>query len=274
VVGTGLALWLIAAVAAGAAQAAGAAWAAPAATPSASPAAKPPGDTPWPLEPPPPPAPTWKTVGYSVRGRPIKVIVFGDGPRRLLIIAGTHGNESGPPVATAFVRWLLRHPGAVPDDAQIHIIRCQNPDGRAAWTRGNARRVDLNRNYPASTWTRRLDPRDPSAWMGLWGGSRPGSEPETRTVLRYLRRQGFDRLVTLHSRAGLLDWNGPGGKRLAWRMSRLCGLPLGHLSYQPYIHGSLGQFFPERYGKATVTVELLSGTLTRGLRRALLAAAR
>ena len=109
--------------------------------------------------------------------------------------------------------------------------------------------------------------------MGLSGGSRPGSEPETRAVLRYLKKD-FSRLVALHSTAGLIDWNGRGGRRIALRMSRLCGLPLGHLSYQPYIHGSLGQFFPRRYGHIAITVELRRRGMTVALRRALLAAAR
>ena len=248
------------------------------ADPAAAPLAVMPPDLPDPAPTPtatptPTPAPAWETIGHSVKGRPIKAIVFGDGALKVLFIGGTHGNEYGAPLAKAFARWLLAHPGGVPEGAQIHIIRCQNPDGLWAWTRANARGVDLNRNYPARSWSSRLDHRDPSAMMGLTGGSRPGSEPETRAVLRYLKK-GFARLVGLHSTAGLIDWYGPGGKRLALRMSRLCGLPIGHLGYQPYIHGSLGQFFPERSGKPAITVELLSAKLTRGLRLALLAAAR
>jgi murein peptide amidase A len=242
-------------------------------TPVSAPSLKPVGDGPWPPEPPPPPPPQWKIIGWSVRGRPIKAIVFGDGERMVVVVAGVHGNESGTPVAKAFVRWLFAHPGAVPDDAQIHVVRCLNPDGAWAGTRGNARNVDLNRNFPAASWSRHLDPADPSAMMGLTGGTRPASEPETRALVRYLK-QGFDVVVGLHSRAGLVDWDGPGGRRLARRMSRLCGLPLGHVGYQSHIHGSLGQYFPERYGKPTVTIELLSSTLTRGLRLALLSAAR
>ena len=221
----------------------------------------------------PPPVPTWRTIGRSIRDRPIRAIVFGTGAYRVLFIGGTHGNEYGTGVAKAFAAWLRRHPGAVPSGVQIHIIRCQNPDGLWAGTRGNARNVDLNRNYPTPNWTRILDPLDPSRWMGLWGGSRPGSEPETRAVLRYLRRD-FSRLVTLHSTAGLIDWNGSGGRRIALRLSRICGLPLGHLSYQSHIHGSLGQFFPRRYGHIAITVELRQRGMTVALRRALLAAAR
>jgi murein peptide amidase A len=221
----------------------------------------------------PTPTPTWTTIGHSVRDRAIKAIVFGSGSFRVLFIGGTHGNEYGTGVAKAFARWLLAHPAQIPDGVQIHIIRCQNPDGLWSWTRGNARGVDLNRNYPTSNWSSRLDPRDPSGMMGLTGGSRPGSEPETRAVLRYLKK-GFARVVGLHSTAGLIDWNGTGGRRIARRMSRLCGLPLGHLGYQAYIHGSLGQFFPQRYHHPTITVELRRRGMTVALRRALLAAAR
>ena len=56
-------------------------------------------------------------------------------------------------------------------------------------------------------------------------------------------------------------------------MSALCGLPVGRLSYDPYITGSLGEYVPEHYHRPVVTVELNSAKLTAGMRSALLAAA-
>lgn len=67
--------------------------------------------------------------------------------------------------------------------------------------------------------------------MGLWGGSRPASEPETRAAVRYVKA-GFNRVIALHSSGGFLDLDGPGARTLALRMSRQCGLPLRHVSYQ------------------------------------------
>jgi hypothetical protein len=108
---------------------------------------------------------------------------------------------------------------------------------------------------------------------GLTGGAGPGSEPETKALLAYLR-SGFSVVVSLHSRAGILDCSGPGSLALGRRMSALCGLPVSKLWYDRYITGSLGRYVPERYHIPIVTVELLSAHLSFGMRAALLAAAR
>jgi murein peptide amidase A len=218
-------------------------------------------------------APAWLVIGRSVRGRHIVVARFGTGQRHVLVIGGVHGNETGTAVATKFAAYLVLHPAAVPAGAQIDVIRCLNPDGRALRTRGNARRVDLNRNLPTRSWRRRLKREDPSARLGLSGGRGPGSEPETKALLAYLKR-GFAVVLSLHSHAGILDAGGPGGTALARRMSRLCGLPVGHLSYQSSITGSLGDYVPATYRIPIITVELKNAKLGRGLRSALLVSAR
>ena len=217
--------------------------------------------------------PDWSVIGRSLRGRPIVAARFGSGARHVLIVGGVHGDEAGTAVATKFAAYLARHPDAVPAGAQIDVIRCLNPDGYALHTRGNSRLVDLNRNLPTRNWRRRLKRGDPAASLGLSGGRRPGSEPETRALLAYLEG-GFSAVVSLHSHAGIIDAGGPGGRTLARRMSRLCGLPMGHLSYQASITGSLGDYVPARYGVPIVTVELTSAKLGSGLRSALLVCAR
>ena len=215
----------------------------------------------------------WVTIGYSVRKRPIVAARFGSGARHILVIGGVHGNESGTAVATQFAAYLASHPAAVPAGAAIDVIRCLNPDGYARRTRGNARHVDLNRNLPTANWRRILKRGDPSGSLGLTGGAHPGSEPETKVLLAYLK-QGFAAVLSLHSRAGILDYNGPGGAALAKRMSALCGLPPGHVGYQAYITGSLGDYVPATYAVPVITVELRSATLSSGLRAALLVVAR
>ena len=214
-----------------------------------------------------------ETIGRSHLGRPIAVTQFGAGSRRLLIVGGVHGNESGTAVAEQFVAYLLAHPGALPSGARLDVIVCANPDGYARRMRGNARSVDLNRNLPTADWRRRLSALNEPGGPGLTGGAAPGSEPETKALLAYLRR-GFSVVVSLHSRAGILDCTGPGALALGRRMSALCGFPVSKLWYDPYITGSLGRYVPERYHIPIVTVELLSARLGSGMRAALLAAAR
>jgi hypothetical protein len=212
-------------------------------------------------------------AGRSVRGRAIAVTRFGAGDHRLLLLGGVHGDEYGTPVAQRFERYLLAHPRALPPGAAVDLVACANPDGYAAHTRGNARGVDLNRNLPARNWRSRLRAQDASSLLGLTGGRAPGSEPETKAVLRLLATR-YDVVVSLHSRAGVLDCSGPGGKALGRRMSSLCGLPLGKLWYDPYITGSLGRYVPEQYGIPIVTVELRSPKMSSGMCAALLEAAR
>jgi protein MpaA len=214
-----------------------------------------------------------QTIGLSVERRPLTVTQFGSGSRRLLIVGGVHGNESGTAVATQFVAYLLAHPEALPAGSRIDVITCANPDGFARRARGNARNVDLNRNLPTADWRRKLSALNEPGSTALTGGSAPGSEPETKALLAYLRG-GFSVVVSLHSRAGILDCTGPGARALGRRMSALCGFPVSKLWYDPYITGSLGRYVPERYGVPIVTVELLSARLGTGMRAALLEAAR
>jgi murein peptide amidase A len=218
--------------------------------------------------------PWWRTIGRSVQGRAIVATRFGSGTRRVLYVGGAHGNEYGAAVAARFSAFLVAHPKAVPFGARIVIARCLNPDGLAHNARGNARRVDLNRNLPTRDWRSRLSAGSEPAGSNLTGGSSPGSEPETRALLALLAGGHFKAAVSLHSRGGILICEGPGSRDLGRRMSRLCGLPLGRLSYESYITGSLGTYVPERYGIPIVTVELRSATLTSGLSSALVSAAR
>jgi murein peptide amidase A len=216
--------------------------------------------------------PWWQAIGHSVQRRAIVVARFGSGTRRLLVVGGVHGNEFGTAVARRLAAYLAAHPRAVPSGTRIDVILCANPDGYAHGTRGNARGVDLNRNLPTADWRRVLGPLDEPGNPGLSGGRRPGSEPETKALIAYLRI-GFEAVISLHSRAGILDCNGPGAVALGRRMAALCGLPVGRLSYDRYITGSLGEYVPARLHIPVVTVELRSPALSGGLRAALLAAA-
>ncbi len=131
--------------------------------------------------------------------------VFGDGPDRALILAGTHGNEpSGPAVAWRLIRTLRSRPELVAGRT-IAVIPAVNPDGLRHGTRGNARGVDLNRNYPSSDWR--------PATTGLSHGVAPCSEPETAAVVRAVVLIAPSRIVDIHSIDGgrqCNNYDGPG----------------------------------------------------------------
>ena len=175
-------------------------------------------------------------------------------------------------MANQFANYLATHPAALPQGIEIDVIRCLNPDGQALGTRGNAHDVDLNRNFPTSSWRSRLRPGDPSRALGLSGGSAPGSEPETRTLLAYLRR-GFSLVVSLHSNGGYVDYNGPDGRSLAAIVSRNAELSVKITAYQAAIGGSLGEYVPQQYRIPVLTIELSQPRLFLGLTNGLISAA-
>src|SRR2546423_3540606 len=116
----------------------------------------------------------------------------------VLVLASIHGDEAE---TTIVVSEALR---CIPrGDLQAAVILCGNPDGMLRGTRGNARGVDLNRNFPTSNWspdpvcykTRANDPRD----IALSPGSEPASEPETRALLSLLERLKPRAIVSLHA---------------------------------------------------------------------------
>jgi protein MpaA len=215
--------------------------------------------------------PVWTPIGKSVEGRPILMATFGGGDTRVLIVGGVHGNEYGAAIARGFADFLAAHPGWISAGRRVDVIWCLDPDGKAHGWRGNAHRVDLNRNFPTASWRSTLDSRDGSAQLGLTGGPAPESEPETRALLSVLRT-GYRSVISLHSPGGFVDFNRPRGAALAEIVSRASGLPLAQVAYQPYIAGSMGEYVPAKYHIPIVTIELRSPEMSARIRTALLTA--
>jgi protein MpaA len=120
-----------------------------------------------------------------------------------LLIAALHGEE---PETLLLARRLLEQVAG--DDAAWAILPCANPDGVTAGTRQNAAGVDLNRNFPASSWrdvdsfsyppgTR--DRRSPNRTNRSSPGPEPASEPETRAILEVIDRLKPELILDLHS---------------------------------------------------------------------------
>jgi murein peptide amidase A len=178
-----------------------------------------------------------EVIGRSVQGRQIVSVRSGpsDPALRVLVIGATHGNETaGMRIARRLIRsdaplqpelhQISYLPGRKFDavrgrGVEFVVVPTMNPDGVASHSRGNARGVDLNRNFPFD-------------WHPLSGGEysgpRPLSEPESRAAHRLILRIRPDLTIWFHQPFGLVD-RPAGAAFAARRYSQLIGLPLVNL---------------------------------------------
>ncbi|HEV2705714.1 MAG TPA: M14 family murein peptide amidase A [Pyrinomonadaceae bacterium] len=195
------------------------------------------------------PAPVVQTLdlGQSSQKRPIVASVHGRGKRHVLILGGIHGDElHTDAVAREFAASLLKE--AAPEDLTVIVVPSINPDGVAASKRVNANGVDLNRNFPTANWNNKAqDARH-------FPGQQPGSEPETRIVMKLIERYSPELLISIHAPLNCVNWDGPADK-ISEAMSRANGYPLKKDIGYP-TPGSLGAYAGIEKGIPTVTLEL------------------
>lgn len=174
--------------------------------------------------------------GLSREGATIPVIVLGNGPDTVLLIASIHGDEpAGTPLLFSLHAYLESHPEELRGRTVVLVPKA-NPDGFASASRENSAGVDLNRDFPASN--RR------AAAMPL--------EPETRALLAVIDAHTPDRVVSIHQPLRCVDFDGDGGQ-LAHAMSAACGLPVKRLGARS---GSLGSYLGMDRGTPVITLEL------------------
>jgi len=195
----------------------------------------------------------WRSIGRSVERREIEAVEFGGGVRRVLLIGGIHGDEPEGQVLVERVADEFAVGSRQAPHATVFIIRDLNPDGTAAGTRGNSRGVDLNRNFPAANWqaTARRPEFNP--------GPRPGSEPETQTLLGVLDGFQPDRIIVMHATRGkpMVNYDGP-AQSLAELMSRHSGYVVSDTIGYP-TPGSLGSYAGKDLEIPIITLELPRG---------------
>jgi len=189
------------------------------------------------------------TYGHSLLGIPLEVWR----PRdrcKLLIHAGIHGEE---PETTFALSRALR---LLPESSQhCAAVLAANPDGLIRGTRGNARGVDLNRNFPTRDWqpdpvkhrSTLDDPRD----VVLSPGSGPGSEAETQALIGLIDELKPETVIALHAPLACID--DPKQGALARWLTEKTDLPLVPDVGYP-TPGSFGTWGGEQ-GIAVVTYE-------------------
>lgn len=134
-------------------------------------------------------------VGHSQKGRKIYAKRQGpaSAPYVLFALGQMHGSEpKGRNVITA-LRSLK-----IPATSQVQIwsITTMNPDGARRGTRGNARGVDLNRNFPTN-WKR-------SPKGTYYSGKKPASERETRAIMKFVNQIKPNAVLSFHQHANIV----------------------------------------------------------------------
>ena len=150
-------------------------------------------------------------AGKSLDERDVLVFYAGTGNCSVLLTAGVHGRESNNTVVLMkMLEQFLQKPRK---GYSLCVIPLVNPDGYtialegkkaiknfelqriaeinripAKEWKGNARGVDLNRNFPSAHWKQTKEQRF------------PGSEPETRVLMEKMLQRPFSLYLDIHSR--------------------------------------------------------------------------
>jgi murein peptide amidase A len=175
-------------------------------------------------------------LGRSVEGRPIRAHRIGNprSPKRVLVFGCVHGDECAGMRVTQLLVNLTR-----PIDVDLWVVQDLNPDGHRQWQRGNARGIDLNRDFRAVT------------------------QRETRIARKLILRLRPDATIWYHQPQAVVRAWGP-SRATARRYARLAGEPYRSLEWPP---GSASRW-QNGIGLVSFVVELPPGDLTfAGARR-------
>jgi protein MpaA len=157
-----------------------------------------------------------RVIGTSVEGRDIEAFRYGTPGGTVVMVVGViHGDEEAGLQIVEILRTM-----SPPDGIDLWIIPTMNPDGTIADTRGNARRVDLNRNFPRD-WAPQGEP-------GYWqyAGPAAASEPETKAMVEFVRQTKPALGIWYHQDLNMISPGTGFEGRVRARYARLTNLPL------------------------------------------------
>ena len=210
----------------------------------------------------------FESLGTSTEGRAIRGRRFGGAGPALLVMGGVHGDEPASVealielAARAAARPSTERPHEPRPGPPIWLLPAVNPDGVARGSKNSARDVDLNRNFPARSFSTSHAP-------GYFPGPAPLSEPETRVVADLIAREPIAAVVAVHAPFACVNYDGPAA---AWAgaVAAACGWPArSDIGYPT--PGSLGSWLGIDRGLPVLTLELPPGPLA-GFRGAAAAA--
>lgn len=146
------------------------------------------------------------SIGKSVKGRDLWVIKLSnnveidDDRPEFKYIANMHGDEIvGREMMVKLIKDLLMNYGKDPqitnllDRVQIYIMPSMNPDGASTSSRGNAKYIDLNRDFPDFSTADNMDNTD-------------GRQPETKAVMDWQKTRKFVLSANFHGGAEVVNY--------------------------------------------------------------------
>lgn len=140
------------------------------------------------------------TFAHSPLGLPVTAYRWKQGPRKVLILGGVHGDEiEGVTCALGLLdEWSKKNSHQL----DLTLIPQFNIDGVLTKQRMNSSGVDLNRNLPTKDWSPEIKtPR-------YHPGPRPNSEPENQALSKWIETEKPNFILSLHSWHPVLNVNG------------------------------------------------------------------
>jgi len=148
-----------------------------------------------------------QSLGKSNEGRDLWSVKISDNVNtderepEVKYIANMHGNEIvGRELMVILIRDLLENYKKgdkrvvnLVNNHEIHIMPTMNPDGSKRMRRGNAKWVDLNRDFP--DFTTQDNTNNPS-----------GREPETSAIMKFQAKRNFSLSANFHGGAEVVNY--------------------------------------------------------------------
>jgi protein MpaA len=165
----------------------------------------------------------------------------------LLLFGVIHGDEPlGMPLLERLEE-VLQERCELVSGRRIIIVPLLNPDGYRLGIRVNTRGVDLNRNFPSTSWKR----------LGHRHGAEPASEPETRALMDLVNTYRPTRILSIHAPLHCVNYDGP-AESVAQKLAVASGYPLmPHIGYPT--PGSFGSWAGIDREIPVITLELREG---------------
>lgn len=189
-------------------------------------------------------------IGRSVQGRAIAAYHLGDPASHTtsLLLASIHGNEHAATTAANAVLAKARA-GFVVAGVNLWIVPVVNPDGYAHWTRWNAHRVDLNRNWGYRFVSQNKHTR-------FYSGPHAFSEPETRALKAFIQKVRPRLVASLHQPYGAVDAGGITDRAFQRALAKNLDLPSRVLGGTGVSHGTMTSWIDHTIGHScAITVE-------------------